>query len=99
MKYWIKSLKNKLKKVLNIPKKIELQLIKGYQKTLSLDHGLLGKIYINHRTCKFTPTCSEYGYEVVEKYGVLKGTYLAVKRIIKCNPWAIPGQYDPVPEK
>ena len=45
MKYWIKSLKNKLKKVLNIPKKIELQLIKGYQKTLSLDHGLLGKIY------------------------------------------------------
>jgi putative membrane protein insertion efficiency factor len=93
------NLESKLTKVLNIPKEIELQLIRGYQRTLSLDHGTLGKIYPNHRVCKFTPTCSEYGYEVVDRYGIFKGNYLAIKRIFKCNPWAIPGQYDPVPEK
>lgn len=77
----------------------ELFLIKGYQKTLSLDHGLLGKFHPNERACKFTPTCSEYGYGVIEKFGIFKGNYLAIKRIIRCNPWAITGQYDPVPEK
>ncbi len=46
--------------------------------------------------CRFMPTCSEYAMEAVEKYGVLKGGYLALRRILRCNPFH-PGGYDPVP--
>jgi len=80
-------------------RKIELFLIRIYQKTLSLDHGYLGKLFPNQRSCKFTPTCSEYGYGVVERFGVFKGNYLLLNRVFRCNPWSESGQYDPVPEK
>lgn len=46
--------------------------------------------------CRFIPTCSEYALEAVEKYGAIKGTYLAVRRILKCRPFG-GGGYDPVP--
>ncbi|MDE6226798.1 MAG: membrane protein insertion efficiency factor YidD [Muribaculaceae bacterium] len=46
--------------------------------------------------CRFTPTCSQYAIEAIQKYGPLKGTWLAVKRIAKCHPWG-PSGYDPVP--
>ncbi|HNW23220.1 MAG TPA: membrane protein insertion efficiency factor YidD [Candidatus Dojkabacteria bacterium] len=82
-----------------LPRKVELLVIRGYQKTLSLDQGYLGKIYPNTRACKFTPTCSEYGYDSVKRFGIFKGNYLAIKRVLRCNPWSTPGQYDPVPEK
>jgi len=90
---------NSLKTVLQIPRNIELLIIEFYQKTLSLDHGFLGKIYPNTRACKFTPTCSEYGYESVKRFGIFKGNYLALKRVVRCNPWSEPGSYNPVPEK
>lgn len=99
MKYWKKNLNNNLTTLLRVPRDIELILIKLYQKTLSLDHGLMGKANPNLRACKFIPTCSEYGYGVIDKYGVIKGNFLAIKRVLKCNPWAKPGQYDPIPEK
>ncbi len=78
-------------------KRVILWIIKGYQKTLSLDHGILGKIFPNLRGCKFTPTCSEYTYESIDKYGVFKGGAMGFKRVVRCNPWADAGQYDPVP--
>ena len=68
-------------------KKIILYLIKGYKKLLS---PLLGK------HCRFYPTCSQYTYEAIEKYGLIKGIYLGTKRILKCNPFH-PGGTDPVP--
>ena len=46
--------------------------------------------------CRFTPTCSQYALEAVEKYGALKGGYLAVRRILRCHPFHA-GGYDPVP--
>lgn len=46
--------------------------------------------------CRFLPTCSEYAYEAVEKYGAVKGGYLAARRLLRCNPLH-PGGYDPVP--
>lgn len=46
--------------------------------------------------CRYIPTCSEYAVEAVEKYGAIKGTYLATKRILRCNPFH-KGGYDPVP--
>lgn len=99
----MKSLKrntvDNLKKLLNVFKNIELLLIKGYQKTLSLDYGYLGKIFPNSRSCKHIPTCSVYGYECVKKFGVVRGNYLLLKRVVRCNPWNSSDIYDSVPEK
>ncbi|MCY7410591.1 MAG: membrane protein insertion efficiency factor YidD [Chitinophagales bacterium] len=47
-------------------------------------------------SCRYTPTCSEYAIEAIKKYGVLKGGWLAVKRIARCNPWGGHGE-DAVP--
>ena len=46
--------------------------------------------------CRYIPTCSEYALEAVEKYGAVKGSWLAAKRILRCNPFH-KGGYDPVP--
>ncbi len=78
-------------------KHILLKIIKGYQKTFSFDHGFIGKIFPNTRYCRFIPTCSEYSYEAIDKYGVLKGIKMSFKRVIKCNPWNRSERYDPVP--
>lgn len=78
-------------------KRFLLTIIRLYQNTLSFDHGLLGKVYPNTRHCKFTPTCSEYGYEAIEKYGIMKGLVLSIRRVLRCNPWTEAGKYDPVP--
>jgi putative membrane protein insertion efficiency factor len=47
-------------------------------------------------SCRYTPTCSTYAIQALKKHGPLKGTYLAIKRILKCNPWGGHG-HDPVP--
>jgi len=47
-------------------------------------------------SCRFTPSCSHYGYEAIEKYGFMKGGWIAVRRISRCHPFH-PGGYDPVP--
>tara|TARA_R110002096_G_scaffold37793_1_gene104753 strand:- start:2493 stop:2726 length:234 start_codon:yes stop_codon:yes gene_type:complete len=48
--------------------------------------------------CRFSPTCSQYALEAIQTYGVIKGLYLALKRISKCHPFHT-GGHDPVPEK
>lgn len=69
-------------------KKILILMIRFYQKFLSP---------LKVRThCIYTPTCSQYAVEALNKYGVLKGLWLAVKRILRCHPFA-EGGYDPVP--
>jgi len=47
-------------------------------------------------TCRFYPSCSHYGYQAVYKYGAIRGTWMAITRVLRCNPWN-PGGYDPVP--
>ncbi|KKU80471.1 MAG: hypothetical protein UY05_C0006G0005 [Candidatus Peregrinibacteria bacterium GW2011_GWA2_47_7] len=60
-------------------------LVRLYQKTLSPDHGVLS-ILFPHGYCKFSPTCSEYTRQAIERYGALKGTAKGIFRILRCNP-------------
>ncbi|MBS7357353.1 MAG: membrane protein insertion efficiency factor YidD [Candidatus Limimorpha sp.] len=62
-------------------------LIRLYQITLSPFIG---------QSCRYIPTCSNYGIEAIKKYGAIKGGWLTLKRILSCNPWGGSG-YDPVP--
>ena len=48
-------------------------------------------------SCRFTPTCSQYAYEAINKYGILRGGWLAVKRLLRCHPFSKRDPYDPVP--
>jgi putative membrane protein insertion efficiency factor len=68
-------------------KKVALQLIELYQLTISR---------VVPPSCRFTPTCSQYTYEAIEKYGFFKGGWLGARRIARCHPFN-PGGYDPVP--
>jgi putative membrane protein insertion efficiency factor len=68
-------------------KSIILKLIKLYQKFLSPDHSWL-RHFRRTGTCKFYPTCSEYTYSAIEKYGILKGLFLGIKRLLKCHPFS-----------
>lgn len=81
----------------NFPKHLLIFLIRFYQKTISFDHGFL-KIFFPQGFCRFIPSCSEYGAQAIEKYGVLKGGALTCWRILRCNPWN-KGGYDPVNKK
>lgn len=51
--------------------------------------------FSSHNKCKFIPTCSNYGIEAINKYGSIKGSYLTIKRIIRCNPLS-KGGFDPL---
>ena len=75
-----------MKKILTYP---FILLIKGYQLLISP---------ILPSTCRYNPTCSHYSIEALQKHGLLRGGWLAIKRISSCNPWGGSG-YDPVPEK
>ncbi|HMP41724.1 MAG TPA: membrane protein insertion efficiency factor YidD [Roseiflexaceae bacterium] len=64
-----------------------LGLIRFYQRYLS---PLLPP------SCIYSPSCSKYTYQAIEKYGALRGSYLGIRRILRCHPWA-QGGHDPVP--
>lgn len=71
----------------------------------NMKHILIGiiKIYQKipgpwHSCCRHIPTCSNYGIEAIDEYGALKGSFLTIKRILRCNPWGTSG-YDPVIKK
>ncbi len=70
-------------------KKLIIFLLKIYKKTIS---PIISKCGIH---CKFYPTCSEYMIQAIQKYGVIKGILLGIKRILKCNPFS-KGGYDPL---
>ncbi len=77
-----------------ISKLIILKVIRVYQKTLSPDTGWF-KFQYPHGYCRFTPTCSEYTYQAVEKFGVTQGLIKGFWRVLRCNPWS-KGGHDPI---
>lgn len=76
-----------MKFILQLPALLLVLLVRIYQYTLSPFIG---------RSCRYTPTCSNYSIEALRKHGVIKGSWLSAKRIASCNPWGGSG-YDPVP--
>lgn len=68
-------------------KRILMMLVRFYRKFISP---------MRQPCCRFMPTCSQYALEALEKYGAVKGSWLAIKRILRCNPLC-KGGYDPVP--
>ncbi|MCK9626076.1 MAG: membrane protein insertion efficiency factor YidD [Bacteroidales bacterium] len=82
-RFW-SNLTGVLKKIILFP---FILLIKFYQLCISP---------YTMPACRFTPTCSAYALEAIKKHGIIKGGYLAAKRILRCHPWGGSG-YDPVP--
>jgi putative membrane protein insertion efficiency factor len=70
-----------------LPRNVLALVIRGYQRFISPTLP---------PSCRFMPSCSQYGLEAVQRYGALRGGWLAVRRIARCHPWN-PGGYDPVP--
>ena len=66
---------------------IALKLIRFYQLAISPNFP---------PSCRYQPTCSEYGYEAIEKYGIIRGGWMAFRRVLRCHPFRS-GGYDPVP--
>ncbi|MEN9327667.1 MAG: hypothetical protein RI947_475 [Candidatus Parcubacteria bacterium] len=77
-------------------KHIVLYLIRFYKKTELTRGTILRTFFISDQACRYKPTCSEYTYKAVEKYGTMKGLWLGLRRIVRCNPFS-KGGYDPVP--
>ncbi len=76
-----------MRRLCNSPKRLLLWLIRFYQRSISPLHPAC---------CRFTPTCSQYALEAIQRYGALKGGLVALRRILRCNPLCR-GGYDPVP--
>ncbi len=70
-------------------KDLALELIKLYQCTISR---------VTPPSCRFTPTCSQYGFEAIERFGLWKGMLMTASRLARCNPFN-PGGFDPVPDR
>ena len=71
-------------------KYVALGLIRFYQKCISP---------MTPPSCRFEPTCSQYGYEAIQRFGFFRGGWMAAKRIGRCHPFYTGNLYDPVPEK
>lgn len=80
----------------SFPTYVALTTIRFYQKTLSFDHGIFRHLFPNGY-CRFYPTCSDYGYIAIERHGLIKGSLLILRRILRCNPFSR-GGHDPVPK-
>ena len=68
-------------------KKIVLKIIRLYQKNYFWQKLFNHVFFLTDSFCRFQPTCSEYNYQAIEKYGIIKGGFLGLQRILKCNPW------------
>lgn len=75
--------------VINLPRRLLMGLIQGYQYLISP---------VLPGSCRYEPTCSAYAAEAVARFGALRGGWLALRRLARCHPWGGWG-YDPVPDE
>lgn len=73
-------------RLLLLPRTAVLGLIRVYQRTLSPDTGIFSFLF-PHGYCRFHPTCSEYTYQAIQRYGIVAGSLKGASRILRCNPW------------
>lgn len=90
------KLTEKMNIIINTPKYIALFLIRIYQKLFSFDHSFWARPSV-YRVCIYHPSCSEYTYQSIDRFGVVRGSILGLWRIIRCNPFSHPGE-DLVPK-
>lgn len=72
-----------------LPRTVLLTGVRGYQRFISP---------VLPPACRFTPSCSAYAATALERYGAVRGTWMALRRLARCHPWN-PGGYDPVPDR
>lgn len=77
------------------PRHLVATLIRGYQLSLSPDHGF-GRALAPAAGCRFYPSCSEYTRQAVLRWGAARGVMLGLRRLLRCHPWA-QGGVDPIP--
>ncbi len=82
-------MRNTLTRLWHLPRNTIILLIRGYQRTLSPDHGPLNPLF-PYGYCRHSPTCSQYGIDTIAKRGVIIGLPLTTWRILTCNPWNTP---------
>jgi uncharacterized protein len=82
---------------IKLPAKVVMFLIRIYQKLFSFDHAFWANPQ-TYRICIYEPSCSEYTYQALGRFGLIKGSVMGISRIIRCNPF-VKGGYDPVPNK
>ncbi len=80
---------------LTAPQRIAVKILRVYQLTLSPDHSWIRARRLMG-TCRFHPTCSDYGIQAITEHGFWRGLWLTTKRVARCNPFHAPG-FDPVP--
>lgn len=78
-------------------KQLFLQLIRFYQKHLNLDNPVMKALFLTDAACRFHPTCSEYMYQALQKFGIIRGLHLGIRRIFRCHPFGT-GGFDPIPK-
>lgn len=77
-----------LARIARLPQQLLIGAVKGYRLLLSPSLG---------SSCRFEPTCSAYSLQALQQYGAVQGTYLTLKRLVRCGPWC-DGGHDPVPQ-
>lgn len=82
-----RTLPHKIADFAGAPKRIALGLIHFYRMTIS---------QATYPSCRFVPSCSQYTYEAIEKFGLVRGVWMGARRLARCHPFN-PGGFDPVP--
>jgi uncharacterized protein len=93
----METIKKPISTILSIPKWTVMLLIRIYQKLFSFDHSFWAHPHL-FRVCVFYPSCSEYTYQAIERFGLIRGGLMGAWRVIRCNPFS-KGGIDEVPAK
>lgn len=76
-------------------KSLILRLIRVYQKSFLFRSSLLKFLFLSDSACRYRPTCSQYTYQAISRYGIIRGSLKGLGRILRCHPWSKGGD-DPV---